>query len=317
MERYLMIMKKDVVKATTFDRVESTFKYHIKEEFIGRKQIGAITSEDIQRLLNEKCKAGLSASSIKKIYNLLKEFYRYANSTKIIGYNPMELVQMPKSANIKYKKKDMEILTVEEVKRVIKVAEQVDAKGQPVYRYGEAIILLLATGLRSGELRALNVRDIDIKKRSLIVNNNASYAKDRENGGIRHDIGTLKTQNAHREVPLNDRAILSIQRLMNTTCNQETGYLVCTSTGKIVNHSNLQRCYDAILTAAGIEHKGLHSTRHTFATIVLKNVGDERCIKEISQLLGHSKVSTTYEFYIKPSDNQKRELVTGLDDVFQ
>ena len=315
LQAYLEDMKKSKVKATTYDRVESTFKYHIKDEFLGRMQIGTITPQDIQKLLTEQCEKGLSASSIKKIYNLLGEFFRYASAMRIIGSNPMQLVTMPHASNIQYKSKDMEVLTPEELKRVIAVAEQVDKNGQPVHRYGEAIILLLVTGLRSGELRGINQSDIDLKRLVLFVHQNVVYAKDREQGGIQYIIGDVKTKNSNREIPLNARAVLAIQRLLETTCNHETGYLVCTATGKIVTHSHLQRCYSAILKKAGVRHMGLHSTRHTFATLILKNAEDKGQIKEISELLGHSQVSTTYEYYIRTSDKDKRNLLNQLDTL--
>ena len=315
LESYLINMKKSKVKATTYDRVESTFKYHIKDEFLGRMQVGTITPQDIQKLLSDQCNKGLSASSIKKIYNLLGEFFRYASAMRIIGTNPMQLVTMPHASNIQYKSKDMEVLTAEELKRVIAVAEQVGENGQPVYRYGEAIVLLLVTGLRSGELRGINQSDIDLKQFMLHVHQNVVYVKDRKNGGIQYIIGDVKTKNSNREIPLNSRAVLAIQRLLKTTCNNETGYLVCTATGKIVTHSQLQRCYSAILKKAGVNHMGLHSTRHTFATVILKNAEDKGQIKEVSELLGHSQVSTTYEYYIWTSSGDKRNLLNQLNTI--
>lgn len=313
LERYLVDMKRPKVKSTTYDRAESTFKHHIKDETLGRMQIGAITPQDIQALLSSQCDTGLSQSSIKKIYNLLGEFFRYATATKIIGCNPMELVEMPHISNIQYKQKEMEVLTVEEMKRVISVAEQIDKKGKPVFRYGEAIILLLLTGLRSGELRALNIKDVDFNRKLLYVRQNIVYSKDRENGGIRYSISEVKTQKSNRVIPLNDRAVLALKKMLETTCNYETGYFVCTRTGKILTHSNLQKCYSKILEKANVKHMGMHSTRHTFATVVLKNAEDKGQIKEVSELLGHSQVSTTYTYYIKTAEDDKRNLLNQLD----
>lgn len=315
LESYLEDIKKYKVKSTTFDRAESTFLYHIKNEALGRMQVGAITDEDIQKLLLQKCKEGLSASSIKKIYNLLGEFFRYVSAKRIIGINPMNLVEMPHHSNFQTEEKEMEILTAEEMKQVIRVAERMDKDGQPVYRYGEAIILLLLTGLRSGELRGLKVSDVDFENYTMSVRRNATYSKDRENGGITHAVGDVKTKKSNRRVPLNERAVLAVQRMDRTICNHETGYLVCTTTGKIVTHSNLQRCYSLILKEAELPHMGLHSTRHTFATVVLKDAEDKGQIKEVSELLGHSKVTTTYQYYIKTSDNDKRKLVGQLDTL--
>lgn len=227
----------------------------------------------------------------------------------------MDLVAMPHSSNVRYQSKDMEVLTIEEMQRVIAVAEQLNVKGIPMYRYGEAIILLFLTGLRSGELRGIQVKDVDLKSQKLTVCRNVTYSKDREHGSIQYMIGDVKTKKSKREIPLNARAIQAVQRLLETTCNQESGYLVCTSTGKIVSHSHLNDCYSAILKRAGIRHMGLHSTRHTFATVVLKNAENKGQIKEVSELLGHSQVSTTYEYYIKTSNEDKRNLLNQLDAV--
>ena len=315
MESYLEDIKRCKVKSTTYDRVESTFKYHIKDEFLGRMQVGTITAQDIQKLLLEKCEQGKSASSIKKIYNLLGEFFRYATATKVIGSNPMILVEMPHESLIQHQEKEMEVLTADEVKRIIAVAEQVDENGKPIYKYGEAVVLLLLTGMRAGELRGLNIADVDWDNQTLYVKNNATYSKDRKNGGITHTVGTVKTKKSNRSIPLNDRAVLAIHRILKTICNHDTGYLICTDTGKIVTHSNLQRCYSLILKKAGVEHMGLHSTRHTFATVVLKDAEEKGQIKEVSELLGHSKVSTTYQYYIKTSDVEKRKLINQLETL--
>jgi integrase len=314
---YLQDIKRSKVKATTFDRAESIFEYHIKDEKLGRMQIGIITARDIQEHLTAQCKLGLSVSSIKKIYNLLGEFFRYATATRAILCNPMALVEMPHPSNFQHDTKDIEVLTVDEMLRVIEVAEHIGENGKPDYRYGEAIVLLLLTGLRSGELRGLSLNDISLSDKVMHIHQNIVYAKDREKGGIQYIVGDVKTKKSNRNVPLNDRALLAIQRMMETTYNKDTGYLVCTATGKIVTHSHLSRCYSAILKRAGVRHMGLHSTRHTFATVVLKDAEDKGQIKEVSELLGHAQVSTTYEYYIKSSDDDKRKLVKQIDRLLR
>lgn len=315
LQSYLEDIKKCKIKSTSYDRIENTFKYHIKNESIGRKQIGTITAQDIQKLLSQKCEEGLSASSIKKIYNLFGEFFRYAAATGIVPRNPMELVTMPHNSKILHHTKEMEVLTADEMKHVISVAESTDANQNLNYRYGEAIILLFLTGIRSGELRGIKKEDIDFDRCVLHVHRNVTYSKDRDNGGIQYHIGDTKTKNSNREIPLNSRAILALKRLLATTYNPENGYLLCTSNGHIVTHSHLHRCYAGMLKRAGLPHMGLHSTRHTFATVVLKNAEDKGQIKEVSELLGHSQVSTTYEYYIKTSNEDKRNLIGQLDNL--
>ena len=59
----------------------------------------------------------------------------------------------------------------------------------------------------------------------------------------------------------------------------------------------------------------MHSTRHSFATAVLKDIKDKGQIKEVSELLGHSDVSVTYKHYIKASNEDKRNLVNQLSKL--
>ena len=313
LEDYLFDIKQSKLKAISFDRVESTFKHHIKNEPLGKMQLGSVATKDIQKLLAKKCREGLSVSSIKKIYNLLNEFFRYATATREISYNPMLLVDMPHSSQILHKPKEMEVLTQAEVKHIISVAEQTDKNGKLEYRYGEAIVLLILTGIRSCELRPIRKSDIDFEKGILKISQSAGYAKDRIKGGITHNISEPKTEKSKREIPLNNRALLAVKRLMETTYDVDTGYLLCTQKSKIVTHNNLLRCFNAMLSKAEISCKGLHSTRHTFATMILKQAEDKGQIKEVSELLGHSQVSTTYKFYIKTSNEDKRSLVDQLN----
>lgn len=312
MQSYLYDIKQSRVKAGTFDRDESVFKNHIKDG-IGRKTIGTVKPSDIQKLLLEKSQSGLSRSSVKKIHDLLGEFFRYAIATKEINVNPMTLVKMPHRSKSVHEVQELEIMTVDEVKRVITAAESVDEIGQASYRYGEAVILLLLTGLRSGEIRAIKKSDIDFDSRTLTISQSIAYVKDRVNGGKQHIIGDTKTEKSNRKIPLSDRALLAIERMLGSTYNADTGCLICTSKGQIVTHSNLLRCYNAILAKANVTRKGLHATRHTFATMLLKEAEDKGQIKEVSELLGHTQIATTYKYYIKTSNEDKRNLVSGLD----
>ena len=311
---YLENIKKNKVKATTYDRAESIFKHHIHNESLGRRQVGLINTKDIQSLLDDKAsQQGFSHSTVKKIHDLFGEFFRYMKAIGEINLNPMELVEMPHSSKFTHRSKKMQNLTVEQLKSVITEAEKTDCNGQPVYRYGEAIILLLNTGIRSGELRGIRKEDIDADRKILHINRNVAYAKDREKGGIKWLIGEVKTENSKRDIPLNSRALQAIKHLLQTTYNTETDYLICTNAGAIVTNSPLQKCYTAILKEAGISHMGLHSTRHTFATVILKEAEDKGQIKEVSELLGHSQVTTTYKYYINTSNEDKRNLVDQLN----
>ena len=309
LESYLNDVKKLKIKATSFDRTECIYRVHIKRDRIGRLQVANISPEDLQKFINDKCNTGLSESSLKKIYNLLGEFFRYISKKGIIRHNPMELVEMPHSSYIQQKDKEIEVFTLDEVKKIIRTAESVDEDGKPQYRYGEAVVLLLLTGLRVGELQGLHIDNISLNDKVLRINRSVYTMKNRDGGGVEVVVGEVKTKKSRRTIPLNDRAVLAVQRLLETTYNSETGYLLCTDKGKIVTYSNFRKNYHAILKSADVERKGIHATRHTFATMSLKNAEDKGRIKDVSEILGHSDVTVTYRYYIKTDNEDKRDLM--------
>lgn len=313
MERWLKTIKRaSNIKPSTYDRVESTFKEHILTSDLSRKRIDAIDPSDIQSLLNNKRKKGYSYSSIKKIYDLFSEFFRYQVDCDNLMKNPMRLVKMP---NVENNSKSIEFFTPEEMRLIIETAESLDEEGNKNYRYGEAIVLLLLSGMRNGELRALTIDSVDFDNKMLHVDKTVSRAVDEKTGKYVNMVHTPKTKNSERDIPLTDRAEKAVRELIKTTYNKNTGYLITTQKGNILTHALLQRAFDRILKKAGLQHRGLHSTRHTFGTIMVKNAEGEGQIKEASELLGHSRTATTYDYYVGTSIAEKVSLMKTLDNI--
>ena len=69
--------------------------------------------------------------------------------------------------------------------------------------------------------------------------------------------------------------------------------------GNPVSTRSYQRSFELLLKNAGVEHKGFHALRHTFATLLLKKDID---LKAISNALGHSKSIISVDVY---GDNQQ------------
>ena len=83
--------------------------------------------------------------------------------------------------------------------------------------------------------------------------------------------------------------------------------------------SNFRKRFYRILDGAGIEHKGLHSLRHTFATNLVNGVkqpdGTVKSLtpKQVGDLLGHSTSQITEMYYVK-RDNSR---LIGITDNFE
>ena len=94
-------------------------------------------------------------------------------------------------------------------------------------------------------------------------------------------VGKLKSAASKRTVPLNDTAIAMIQDLRKETYFGEDTPLVPGEHGNFTRPVNFRKRYYRILAAAGIEKKGLHSLRHTFATLALQNGVDVKTVSSI------------------------------------
>lgn len=84
------------------------------------------------------------------------------------------------------------------------------------------------------------------------------------------------------------------------------------SNSNVVSYRNLHRMMANILEKNKIEHGSLHTLRHTFATRLFRNGID---IKVISELLGHSDISITYDIYTHIIQAQKKKAVDVLDNL--
>ena len=209
MEQYLKNVKSIKVKATTYDRVESTFKYHIRDEKIGRMQVGQITTQDIQDHLTAQCKAGLSFSSIKKIYNLLGEFFRYEIATKEIYFNPMLLVTMPHASNIQHTEKDIAIINYENQdaidvsKNILSQKYYFSSRNNKVQAYfdNEAIYLNDVLVLHKDDIKLQGIHNYENIMAALLVCSNFNLdinkIKDflKTFGGVEHRLEFVRNYN--------------------------------------------------------------------------------------------------------------------------
>ena len=81
----------------------------------------------------------------------------------------------------------------------------------------------------------------------------------------------------------------------------------------MVHVDTLSDSYTNIAKTAGIENPlGVHTLRHTFASLLIKKGVD---IKIVSDILGHKDVSFTYNIYVHILEEQKTQAMSLLDDI--
>ncbi len=329
-QNWLEIFKFPAVEQTTYDRIECTAINQVYP-ILGDKVVGDIVAADIKNLLNHWMNEGLSFSTVKKAYVLLNEYFRTMYLEEMISKNPMDNVEMIKKANFlsaqgKENLPEFESITILDTDELKKFKEEVYAtysNRERKHKQSAAYILLLNTGLRPGEALGLKNSDIDLENKQLHIQAAVKEINKREGtkatGGKTTKVGKTKTKTSKRTVPLNNTAIEAIKELRKEHYFGEDSPLICDEYGNYTKPVNFRKRFYRILKDAGIETKGLHSLRHTFATNLVNGVkqpdGTIKALspKQVADILGHTTSQITEMYYVKKDTSR----LNGITDGFE
>lgn len=276
---YLDSFAKRRLKPSTFD---SYIRYASHIDI--KKPLSDIDTIDLQNVINKMVDSGLKTSTVKHTATVMKLSILKAEQLGLCRRALWYGVELPSSDPL-----SAEAFTDSEYNSFV-----YDCLHHPGV-YSGAFLFLLNTGLRVGELIALQrFPDLDLKNKTITVN--GTYYDGR--------IYPPKTKASIRTIPLNSKAYNIILQ-QNITSN----FLFTNSNGDIINYRSMLECYRYLLKRCGISQCGMHKLRHTFATRLLNSGAD---IKTIQALLGHSSASITMNYYLHPDVKQLRSAVNLL-----
>lgn len=309
---WLNVYKKGLVHNRTYDIKESVLTLHIYPE-LGYLQLGSITSYDLQTLVDEKADI-LSLNYLRQIFSTLKEIFYYAVSSEAIPENPMKSVVFPHYKYAVVPESNATALTEEEQIRLYKAAFRRKKNGKIIYRVGPASILLLSTGMRIGELLSLKCSDIDLEQKEISIKTTLSRAVSRDEDSTKaciYEIHGTKTKAGMRVIPMNLWAIKAVSILKEELfVENKLNLLFANRKGNIYSRANFAKSFDLVLKSADIEHKSLHSIRHSFATQMIHENLDVTCL---SKILGHSNSNITYKIYVHLLNHDKESAIQSLE----
>jgi len=309
LDDWLYNIKQVELKPSSFDRVEITVNKLIKPN-IGYLQVQSLTMQDIQQLINALNNQGYSYSYIKKVYNAINAVLKIAVERDYIRKSPCTRIVLPKQSQ--RRRSDIVFFSDDEVNKITASALFRYTTGRYKYKHGYAFIILLNTGMRVGELLALKWDNIDFNERQIHVTETRTQIVDRTDAEQKYTTvdQSAKTSSGNRYIPINkqtEEALLYFKSL-----GYNNPYIMANSDKGVVTYRNLHRALSNILEDNNIDHGSIHSLRHTFATRLFKNGVD---VKVISELLGHSDISITYDIYTHVIDEQKKKAIDILDNL--
>ena len=259
---------------------------------IGKADIRDTVEDDIynfveytlkQKSRNEKA---FSKNTVTRMAGVLKHFFGYLYRYEMIIMNPAEEVDI----NLKEINKAREIFTKSQMEDFLDSISIETPDGQ---RYRALFELMYSSGLRINETLSLNLGDIDLKERILIIREGKG-GKDRY---LPFSNAAFKFLNKYIE---DGRKKL----IKNKKGDDFRKKLFLTKRG-ILKETSVRVKFREILKNIGLEKKRLtlHSIRHTCATLLLENGADVRYVQE---LLGHNDIQTTVRYTHMRIENIKR-----------
>lgn len=319
LQDWLKNVKRLQLKEKSYDRLEQTIERDVVP-YIGHIQIGSLTAMDVQGMLTKMFEGGRSYSSIEKAYDAVNAAYKYGLVVRppIVDYNPCTAVELPNKKN--FKRPDIKFYTKDEAAKLCAAALKKYGNGRQIYRLGAAIVLDVNTGLRIGELAGLRWKDVDFENNIIHVNNtvvrvrNRNQKSDNDKKFITKEQDSAKTDAGEgRPIPLNSDALGALKNLQAVTGNFD--HVLSSKDGVPTSIRDIDKLMRNVCRVAGFTEEktyGIHALRHTFATLLLSNGVD---IKVVSELLGHSSTSITYNTYIHVIKEQKAKAIASLPNL--
>ena len=261
--------------------------------YFGDLKYNRLDQELMERFIADKKVAGLSEKYITDMVVMVKSAAKWAERIKNYA-NRIRNVELPKS-----QPKEIAVFSQDEQKkllRAIMALHNMTACG---------VLLALYTGLRIGELCALQWRDIDFNTGIMHIKKTVQRIRvygDKSKTAVK--VTAPKSVSSFRDIPLPEFLIT----LLLSYRGEEQSYTASGSTALIEPRSFTNR-YKALLKKAGVPSRKFHCLRHSFSTSALQLGFD---IKTLSEILGHASANITMRVYVHSSMERKSACMNRL-----
>ena len=256
--------------------------YNRLKKALGNRLINSISESELQRELNTL--QGMSFSTVDKYRQAIQRVFHKATKNRLIPYDPADELVMPT-----FTKGTHRALTQDEINCII--------QNWQLHYTGIWMMLLLFTGLRRGEMMALEWDCIDMEHRTIavqqvtVIDSNESIIEKR-----------AKTAAGIRIIPIAEPLY---KVLDSVPVRERVGFVCLSAHRRQLTQSATKRGLQGFLKATGLSFR-YHDLRHTFATL-LYDAGVD--VKAAMYFLGHADIKMTMQLYTHLS--KEREFKSG------
>jgi integrase len=270
---------------------------------LGDRPMQQIRGGDLNRLYLDLRERGLSPRTVKHTHVLARRVFGHAFKQSDIKVDPSTKVDAPKVPP-----KEAAVLRSEEIPIMLD-----GLRGTTFYSIA---VVALGTGMRRGELCGLQWQDVDLDGGKLEVRQSLEQTR---KGGLR--MKEPKSARGRRPISLapsvvaclqaHRREQLELRMKLGMGKPPQDALVFATYEGKPRTPNNLSTKFGLAMVRAGLPHVGLHTLRHTHASMLMR-IGVD--ILTISRRLGHSSAAITLNVYghLMSSQDQAADIIESI-----
>ncbi len=291
------------LKPTTFARYEGIVRMHIHPRW-GAVKLANVSHADVQAWVTSLSRQ-YSPATVQKVHNVLSLVLGMAVKDGRLSRNVVQGVNLPRVA-----KHEHLYLSHEQVEALANECgfpadpsrhATFDTRTNPMYRL--VILFLAYTGVRFGEMAALRVARLDLRRNRAVIIESVTPVQ-----GQGLVWGTTKTHQ-RREVPI---PRFLAEELAEHIKDKQPDDLVFAGirNGQPLRVSTFRTAFSAAAKAIGVPDLHPHQLRHTAASLAIASGAD---VKVVQQMLGHSSATMTLDTYGHLFEDRLDEVGDALD----
>ena len=315
------------LKPNTFNNYKYMYEKYVLEDF-GRSRVTDLKRSDFKRFYNSLYEKGMKPETIMNAHSVIHQMLDIALDDGIIKVNPADCALKELMSAHSRERKKVEALSHEEQTLLISYLYRSDT----YRRYYPIFVTMMLTGLRVGEVTALQWKDIDFKKNTITVNKTLVNYRSMDDHKSRYAVHSTKTKAGTRIITMIGvvrEALLMEERyqreheiLCRANIDRYDDFVFLNDKGNVYAQTTLNKVLKDIAAYCNKETQGsgkdsvllssihCHMLRHTYGTR-LNDAGVN--VKAMQAMMGHSDYETTMMVYVDPS----RSTMTKATENYQ